>query len=146
MNLSSHKLTDDQKGFLNLGPNCYLQPKFDLFTKKSEIEILHQSLSQLKVHRDIAVHTDMRDDLKAEGLRNCSSHNNYNNILTTKLKITAKEIKNNPNIVIRQVEKANTYIIYNIKQISIKKLQNIIDDQTHQTKQKPHGDPKKIHL
>lgn len=44
-------------------------------------------------------------------MKNRSPGNNYSSILTPQLKNAAKELKNNPDIVIRRADKANTYVI-----------------------------------
>lgn len=76
-----------KKEFLNLVPNFHLQPKFDLLTKKSEIEILHQSLCQLEKDKLLILYPKLKDH-NVEGLKDHIPHNRNKKIPT---KITRKE-------------------------------------------------------
>lgn len=67
----------------------------------------------------VVVHADLRDILETDGLKKRFPRNNYNNILTTILKIAAKELKINPNIFIRRADNDNVYVILD-KLITIK--------------------------
>ena len=111
INLSEHILTNDQKEFLNLGPNCHLQSHFDPLKKKTEIEMLYRAVSKLQTQEIITVDPNLKDLLKAEGLKNRSPK--HKSILTKELKAAAKELKNNPDIIIRRADKANMYVILN---------------------------------
>ena len=125
VNLSKLNLTNDQKEFLNLGPNCHLKTRFDPVNKKTEIEMLFQSISKLQTEGKITVDPNLRDLLKAEGLKNRSTK--CNSILTKELKLAAKELKNNPEITIKKADKTNMYVVLDKKDYE-ERIQNILND------------------
>ena len=47
INLSDCNLTQQQKDFLNLGPNCHLFQGYTSINKNTEIEILYQNILKL---------------------------------------------------------------------------------------------------
>ena len=129
INLSDYPLTKEQKEFLNLGPNCHLKSKFNPLKKKTELEILYQSALQLEADEKVKLHPNLRDLLRAEGLKNRSPRNNNQSILTKQLREAANELKKNPDITIRRADKANTYVVLN-KEDYLAKIQHILSDKT----------------
>ena len=88
LNLSDYVLTDDERNILNLGLNCHYQPKFNIMEKKTDLEILYDSLKTLQNNEKISINPNVKDQLRAEGTRQRS--NLKSSILTN-----AQKLKNN---------------------------------------------------
>lgn len=67
VNLSSHTLTEMQKDVLNFGPNCHIQGKFDLISKKVEIELLYNATIKLQEENKVIISEGFADALRHEG-------------------------------------------------------------------------------
>ena len=127
-NLSDYTLKKHEQDFLNLGPNFHLQTKLDPLKKKAEIETLYQSISKLQSEEKISVNPDLKDLLKAEGLKNRGLHQNKS-LLTKELQTAARELRKNPDIIIRRADKSNTYVVLNKSDYDTK-IRDILSDQT----------------
>ena len=68
INLSDCNLTQQQKDFLILGPNCHLFQGYARINKNTEIEIFYQNILKLWDNKVIPVRPEFRDLLKAEAI------------------------------------------------------------------------------
>ena len=120
-------LTQQQKDFLNLGPNCHLFQGYTSINKNTEIEILNQNILKPQDKKVISIKPKFCDLLKAEAIKN--RYNKKQLKLLTQLEIAAKELHNHPNITIKNADKTNIFVVLN-KTDHHSKLQNILDDHT----------------
>ena len=126
-NLSDHILTDDEKEFLNLGLNYHLQTKYDKLTKETEIEALYQKLLSLKEKGIIEIDPRLPDQLTSEATKHRTSK--YHSTIPNRLRLAAKNLKSNQNIVIKKADKSQSYVIMN-KDDYINKIKTILSDTT----------------
>jgi membrane-bound lytic murein transglycosylase len=127
INLSNHNVTEVQREVLNMGLNCHLQPKFDIITKKVEMEILYDSISQLVDDGKITINQNLKEELRSEATKQRSQK--CSNVLSKQQWQAAKEIRHIQDLIIRKADKANIYVLMN-KQDYINKLDVILSDQT----------------
>ncbi|XP_076029861.1 uncharacterized protein LOC143018389 [Oratosquilla oratoria] len=125
INLSSHTLTEAQKEILNMGLNCHLQPAFDKEEKVAESVLLLQSLLQLQTEGKITVSPELRPQLLAETTRRRSYKKS--SILSPELQQAARELRNNPDLIIRRADKSSIYVLLN-KDDYFSKLDHILSD------------------
>ncbi|XP_043222609.1 uncharacterized protein LOC122381900 [Amphibalanus amphitrite] len=111
VNLSSYVLTQDQKDFLNLGLNCRLYPKQSQQEKKAEVELLYEQICDRHRDGNIEVNPDIQEQLSAESTKTRGT--NRSGILTPRLRQAAKQLKDNPDIIIRRADKSSTFVILN---------------------------------
>ena len=78
-------------------------------------------MQDLQNNTKITIHPNLRDSLKAEGIKNRFNSKHQNKLLTPTLKEAVNQLFNNPYITIRTCDKTN---IYN------KIIENILNDQT----------------
>ena len=129
VNLSKYTPTEDERQFLNLGLNCHIMTKFNLNDKKVEMEILYEDLLSLEREGKIAMNSNLKDLLRAEGTKHRCELSNKSNILTDRMKQAAKSLKSNTNIVIRKADKSNLYVLMD-RQEYLEKLQKLISDES----------------
>ena len=127
VNLSDHQLSKDEHEFLSLGMNVHLKPKFDHYRKRVELEKLFHDIENLKRDGFVNVNANVKDQLKAEGTKNRSR--NRNSVLPARLQTAAKQLRNNPGIVIRKADKSNAYVIVNRNDYQ-DKLDQLISDES----------------
>ena len=127
LNLSNHSLTEKQKEFLNLGLNCHIQPKYSKLKKKIELEILYDKLLSLQRENKIIINPNLKDELRGESTRRRCFENS--SILSDEMKQAAKELRSNPNIVIKKADKSNVFVIMD-KEEYTNKINQILADQT----------------
>ena len=125
VNLSDYDLTNNEKGFLNLGLNCHLQPKYQELHKKTELEILYQNLLKLDAQKIITIKPNLADQLRAESTKHRTTKNQ--SMLPPSLREAARSLKDNDNITIRKADKSSIYAIMN-KEEYISKLDIILAD------------------
>ena len=127
INLSNYQPTIEQKQFLNMGLNYHLQPKYIKLEKSTQLEILYQDLLKLESTKHITINPNLCDQLRSESTkhRNCY----YKSKITPKLKLAAKELFENQNIIIKKADKSSTYVIMD-KLTYMTKLNNLISDPT----------------
>ena len=133
LNLSSKSLTDDQKKLLNMGTNCHISSKFDPLQKSLELEQLYCSVMKLQEQGVATVNPAIRDQLRSENTKCRKFNNNTKPIMTNALKNAAKELRNDPNIVVRKADKANIYVILDKNEYK-QKLDSILRDESKFTK------------
>ena len=127
LNLSDHCVTPEEKEFLNLGLNYHLQPKYDKLHKQTELEVLYSNLVELEKTKKISIHPRIVDQLAAESTKHRNTH--YRSSITPQLRDAAKNLKENPNLVIRKADKSSVYVLLN-KQDYLDKLNLILADTT----------------
>ena len=100
LNLSDHRLSANQIQLLELGPKFAFKPRFCHNSKKIELEILYESLLNLR-NRDII---SISDSLKPQLIAESTKRRDFkpSSVLTKELISAAKELKLNPNIVVRK--------------------------------------------
>ena len=125
INLSDTTLTENQKKFLNLGLKCHLQPKYSTHKKKIELEMLYESLIDLERNNKIVINPDLKDQLRGESTRRRSY--SESKLMTPELKEAAKQLRENPDIVIKKADKSNIFVIIN-KEEYLQKVNNILND------------------
>ena len=72
VNLSSVKLTEQQKELMNLGFNRHLQGNYDKLAKKAELEELYQNIQKLKKDDKVEVNADLKEQLLCESTKHRS--------------------------------------------------------------------------
>ena len=127
INLSDHQLTNDEIEFLNLGLNCHIEPKYEKLLKETELEALYQTLLQLESKKTIVIKPDLAIQLKSESTKHRNTK--HPSIITPALRQAARNLKSNPNIVIRKADKSSIYVIMN-KTDYITKLNILLNDDT----------------
>ena len=95
------KIIPYQKEFLNLRLNCYLYNLYNHLNKRTEIELLFQNIQKLQAHEKISTLPKLFHLLKAKGIKNRFYKNNKS-MLTKELKVTRKQLRNHPNILIKK--------------------------------------------
>ena len=125
LNLSSHTLTENQQQLLNLGSKCHFKRKVDPIRKKVECEILYDSLLKLQEKNIINISDDLQTQLLSEStkVRDPTS----SRLLSPELKSAAKDLRENPNIIVRQADKSEMYVVLD-RNDYLDKLQTILDD------------------
>ena len=110
-----------------MGLNYHLQPKYIKLEKSTQLEILYQDLLKLESTKHITINPNLCDQLRSESTkhRNCY----YKSKITPKLKLAAKELFENQNIIIKKADKSSTYVIMD-KLTYMTKLNNLISDPT----------------
>ena len=101
INLLDCNLTQQQKDFLNFGPNCHLFQGYTSINKNTEIEILYQNILKLRDNKVISVKPEFRDLLLTEAIKNRYIEKQPT-LQTHQLKIAAKELRNHHNITIKK--------------------------------------------
>ena len=125
INLSTYQLTDSEKQLLNLGLNCHLQSPVDKYKRKVELEILYENILELQTQKVVEITPELQDQLRAEGSRHqCNSNSN---LLTPELRSAARNLRENPDIVIRRADKSSTFVILNREDYK-KKIQDLLRD------------------
>ena len=125
VNLSDFQLSCDEKEFLNLGLNYHIQPKYDKLHKKTELEVLYNSLTDLEKDKKITMDHRIVEQLASESTKHRNPY--YRSSIPENLRKAAKELKNNENIVIRKADKSSIYVILN-KNDYMDKLNLILSD------------------
>ena len=92
INLSNYKLTEYQKEFLNLAPNCHLYNKYNQYVKKkkAEIEVFYENNEKLQKQNQIKTHPGIKHILKTEAIKN----QKITTILNNNLKSIIKQSQN----------------------------------------------------
>ena len=126
INLSDHQLTQNEKQFLNLGLNFHITPRYDKLHKETELEILFDSLLRLQTQNKIDINPRLASLLSAESHKHRNTHKS-NPYLTKELRLAAKNLRDNNNIVIRRADKSNIYVTMK-KTDYIDKIENILSD------------------
>ena len=102
-------MTEAQHKLLNLGLNCHYQTKRNIVDKQTELELLYQSILRLEAADKLSVHPDLRGQLAGEGSKlrgsDCSKP------LTKDLREAAKQLKEDPRIVVRRADKTACYVM-----------------------------------
>ena len=111
VNLSSHKLSQDETDLLNLGINCHFLSKRRQHEKKTELELLYQQICGLAASGHAQVNPDVREQLQSESTKSRGSCKS--SILTPRLRAAAEALKNNGDIIIRRADKAAIFVILN---------------------------------
>ena len=70
-------------------------------------------MQELQNNRKITIHPNLRNLLKAEGIKNRFNLKHQNKLLTPTLKEAANQLFNEPDITIGTGDKTNIYIILN---------------------------------
>ena len=125
INLSDYDLTSDQKDLLNLGLNCHFLPKHSQQLKRAELELLYQQICDLHKQDKIVINPDLQEQLQAESTKRRGSSNSA--IITSRLRRAAKELRENPNIVVRRADKASIFVVLN-KADYISKVESVLSD------------------
>ena len=87
----------------------------------------------------ITIHPNLRDLLKAKGIKNRFNHKHQNKLLTPTRKEEANQLFKKPDITIRTGDKTNIYIIFKKKKTDYNnnnKIENILSNQTKLKKKK----------
>ena len=127
VNISGVTLTDDQKEFLNLGVNFAFAPKFSPQEKKAELEILYQDICKLHAEDKISVNPDIQEQLQAESTKNRSQLRRP--ALEPRLHRAAKQLRENPDIVIRKADKSQVFVVLDAKEY-YSKSDEILNDKS----------------
>ena len=127
INLSDYTPTKEQKQFLNMGLNYHIQPKYNKLEKSTHLEILYQDLLKLEAEEKVTINHEICHQLRNESTKQRNCH--YKSKLTPTLRKAAKELFENPNIIIRKADKNSTYVIMN-KTTYLSKLDQLISDTT----------------
>ena len=109
INLSSHKLSQDETDLLNLGINCHVLSKRRHHEKKTELELLYQQICELAASGHAQVNPDIREQLLSESTKSRGSCKS--SLLTPRLRTAAEALKNNDDIIIRRADKAAVFVI-----------------------------------
>ena len=125
VNLSSYKLTRAQKDLLNLGLNCSYYPKRNQQEKKAELELLYEQICDHHKAGRIQVNPDVQEQLLAEGTKQRGSHKSH--IVTPRLREAARELRDNPDLIIRRADKSSVFVLLN-RADYFSKVQTILDD------------------
>ena len=97
---------------LNLGLNCHIHSKIDQTTKRIEIEILYQNLIEMEKKGKVTVKRELSDSLRNEGNKNRANNNNTK-FLIKKHKEACKNLRSNFDIIIRNADKSQLFVILN---------------------------------
>ena len=73
VNLSNHQLSQDEKDFLNLGLNYHIQPKYDKLHKRTELEALYNSLTDLEKDKKVIMEPRIVEQLASESTKHRNS-------------------------------------------------------------------------
>ena len=109
INLSKHKLSIEEKEFLNLGLNCHLYSKFDPYKKRVELKMLYKKLLTLQNADIIEINPNLKDQVWSESTKR--KRKTKSSILTPQLKAATKSLREDSRIVIRRADKSNMYVI-----------------------------------
>ena len=120
-----YELSTEEREFLNLGVNCHIQPNYDKINKQTNIEMLYQSLLELKSKNTIDIKPELADRLRGEGTKHRNPR--HTSILTESLKRAALNLKRNNDIVIRRADKSAVYVIMN-KSEYVQKVNSLLSD------------------
>ena len=123
INLSNYEPNEAQKEFLNLGLNYHIQPKYDKIEKSTQLELLYQDLLKIENEQKKTINPDLPDQLRNEATKH--RYSSYKSNLTPELKQAAKELYENPDIVIKKADKSSNYVLLN-KQDYYDKLNNLL--------------------
>ena len=127
LNLSKKTLTRDQKEFLNLGTNCHVGSKFKSVDKTSELELLFQSILKLGDERKVDINPNLKPQLLAESTK--QRRGKPFQLISHRLKMAAKELRDDPDIVIRKADKSSIYVILD-RDDYYRKIDSILQDRT----------------
>ena len=75
--------------------------------------MLYKQIQGLQNNGKIAIHPNLRDLIRAEGIKNCFNLKNQYKLLTPTLKEAANQLFNNLDITVRTGDKTNISIILN---------------------------------
>ena len=95
-----------------MGLNYHLSRRYDLYVRNG-IEVLYNQIHDLQNNGKITIHTDIRDLLKAGGIKTRFNLKHQNKLLTPTLKEVANQPFNDPDITIWTGDKSNIYIVLN---------------------------------
>ncbi|XP_076038315.1 uncharacterized protein LOC143023612 [Oratosquilla oratoria] len=125
INLSDYRLSDQQKEFLNLGLKCNYMPHFKKAEKIAELELLYKNLCELHQKGKINMNPDVKELLQAESTKRRGYGKSA--LLTAELRLAAKELRENKDIVIRRADKSDLFVILN-RSDYIEKVESILQD------------------
>ena len=140
INLSSVQLTEAQHRLLSLGLNCHYQQKRNIVDKEPELELLYQNILRLEAEDKLCVHPDLKGQLAGEGSKLRGS--DQSKLITKDLREAAKQLKDDPRIIVRRADKTSCLVILN-KEDYNEKLNKILSDKSKF--QKIKEDPTKKH-
>ena len=111
VNLSNVNIGQDIEEILEHGMNCHLKTKVDKMRTKVEIEKIFYSIKKWETEKKVPITDEdrLKCELKRFGLK---ERPNYNKNLITKEQYTKlNELRNNNRMVIRKIDKNNTFVI-----------------------------------
>ena len=125
VNLSTYELTPAQKDLLNLGLNCSYYPKRNQQEKKAELELLYEQICDHNKAGRIQVNPDVQEQLLAEGTKQRGS--DRSRIVTPRLREAARELRNNPDLIIRRADKSSVFVLLD-RADYLSKVETILED------------------
>ena len=125
INLSQYELSDPEREFLNLGFNFHLQSKYDKTDKKTELEVLYNSLLNLQKQNKVTISQGLQEQLMSEGTKHRHSYNK--NQIPKHLIEASKKLRENKDIIIRRADKSSIYVILD-KNDYFNKINAILSD------------------
>ena len=128
INLADISLNKDQEELLNLGLNCHVLSKPSHHRKRLELESLLGNILDLESKGKVATTGPI---LQAAILNESTKMrgNHRSKILQRKHIDAAKELRSNPNIIIRRADKSSTFVLLK-KEEYLTKLDSILLDET----------------
>ncbi|XP_076065026.1 uncharacterized protein LOC143039059 [Oratosquilla oratoria] len=125
INLSDYPLSDHQKKFLNLGLKCNYMPHLKKAEKIADLELLYKNLCEFHQKGKINMKPIFIELLQAESTKRRGY--GKSSLLTAELRLAAKELRENKDIVIRRADKSDLFVILN-RSDYIEKVESILQD------------------
>ena len=128
INLTEYVPNHDEEALLQLGLNCHYSTKPCPRTKRLEIEVLLDSITNLEKERKVHLTDSLRPLLLAEALT--SRHpEHHKSLLTKEMKEAAKKLKSTNGITVRRADKTPALVLINTEEYH-NKLDLILADDT----------------
>ena len=125
INLSDSPIDPEFHKLLSLGYKCHYKPKFDPLIKQLELEVLYSKLLTLQNQAILNIHDNQADQPRAEATKNRDF--SHSNIINRDILLTAKNLKNHPDLIVQRADKSNIFVILNRTDYKIK-LDSILAD------------------
>lgn len=125
INLSKTTLTESQTKFLNLGLNCHYINKPKPHAKRIELEMLLEDIQRLESDKKVTTSPDLQAEIIREA--NTTRGHYRSSLLTPELKLAAKELRENNDIIIRKADKSSVFVILD-KEDYMRKINTILQD------------------
>ena len=99
-----------------------------MYRLKIELEILYDKILSLQRENKIIINPNLKNELRGESTRRrCFEKSSVH---SDEMKQAAKELRSNPNIVIKKADKSNVFVIMDGKEEYTNKINQILADQT----------------